>query len=197
MPIRSARIETKARRDRRPDAPLGTPKLPIQRIFSGCFLILARFSNTLVSDLNRDSRSPHPRIVHPRLRLMAVSFRSFHSMKTNSFAVCTAFVCLATGIGIASAADKRSVQDEPVMEWFEAEKAGQIEVKFLPKDATEATVLVKNLTDAPIRIRLPETFAAVPVNAQMMGGMGMGGMGGGGMGGMGMGGMGGMDGMMG
>jgi hypothetical protein len=83
-----------------------------------------------------------------------------------------------------------------VVEWFAAEESGQIEVKFIPKNATEATILLKNLTDAPVTIKLPEAFAAVPILAQGMmgGGMGgMGGMGGGGMGGMG-GGMGGMGG---
>ncbi len=107
----------------------------------------------------------------------------------------------ATCSSVVSAADavpgkiKESVALEPAAEWFAAEEAGQIEVKFIPKDATEATIVVKNLTDKPLTIKLPEAFAAVPVQAQM-GGMGMGGMGGGGMGGMG-GGMGGMGGGMG
>ena len=89
-----------------------------------------------------------------------------------------------------------------VVEMFEAMKSGQIEVTFIPKDATEANVLFKNKTDKPVLIKLPDAFAGVPVLAQFgggcmgMGGMGMGGMGGGGMGGMqGMGG--GMGGMMG
>jgi hypothetical protein len=72
---------------------------------------------------------------------------------------------------------------------FEAMDAGQVDVKFIPHDASKANVLVKNLTDKPLEIRLPSAFAGVPVLGQM----GMGGMGGmgGGMGGMG-GGMGGM-----
>lgn len=96
---------------------------------------------------------------------------------------------------------------------FEAMDAGQVDVKFIPHDASKANVLVKNLTDKPLEIRLPSAFAGVPVLGQMgmggMGGMGggMGGMGGGGMGGggggqamgggMGGGGMGGMGGGMG
>ena len=96
---------------------------------------------------------------------------------------------------------------------FEAIDAGQVDVKFIPHDASKANVLVKNLTDKPLEIRLPSAFAGVPVLGQMgmggMGGMGggMGGMGGGGMGGggggqamgggMGGGGMGGMGGGMG
>jgi hypothetical protein len=76
--------------------------------------------------------------------------------------------------------------DETV-ELFGAMADGQLEVKFIPKDSTEARLLVKNKTDKPLNVRLPEAFAGVPVLAQGFGG-GMGGMGGGGMGGGGMGG---------
>jgi hypothetical protein len=107
-----------------------------------------------------------------------------------------AWTCLVATPQSACAAEATKIADEPAVEWFAAEEAGQIEVKFIPKDATEATVLVRNLTDAPMTIKLPEAFAAVPINAQgMMGGMGGGGMGGGGMGGGGMGGGGGGQGM--
>ena len=74
---------------------------------------------------------------------------------------------------------------------FEAMDAGQVDVKIIPKDATQANVLIKNLTDKPLELRLPRTFASVPILAQMGMGGGMGGMGGGGMGGGGMGGGGG------
>jgi hypothetical protein len=96
---------------------------------------------------------------------------------------------------------------------FAAMDAGQIEAQFIPQNAAHANLIVKNLTDKPLRIQMPAAFAGVPILAQgMMGGMGggmggMGGMGGGGMGGMGgggqamggggMGGMGGMGGGMG
>jgi len=76
-----------------------------------------------------------------------------------------------------NAAEATAVVADQVLEWFAAAEAGQIEVKFIPKDATVAMVLVKNLTDKPVTIKLPEAFAAVPINAQgMMGGGGMGGM---------------------
>ena len=83
-----------------------------------------------------------------------------------------------------------------VVDFFAGRNAGKIEVQFIPKNARQATVKIKNKTDKPISIKLPEAFAAVPtaVLAQMGGmggGMGGGGMGGGGMGGMGGGGMGG------
>jgi hypothetical protein len=99
---------------------------------------------------------------------------------------------------------------------FAAMKAGQLDVKFIPKNDTEARVIIKNKTGKPLSVRLPEAFAGVPVVAQRgagaggaggAGGLGLGGggnnnnnsgggmnqgMGGGmGMGGMGMGGMGG------
>lgn len=77
---------------------------------------------------------------------------------------------------------------------FEALERGDIEVKFVPKDSSEATVFLKNKLNKPLSIELPPTFAATPVLKQMGMGMGMGGGGMGGMGGMGMGGMGGMGG---
>ncbi|MFO0914566.1 MAG: hypothetical protein U0795_16530 [Pirellulales bacterium] len=95
------------------------------------------------------------------------------------------------------------------VELFSAMEAGDIEVKFVPKDASQATVVIKNRTQQPLQIELPAAFAAVPVLAQQRGGNaavpgGVGGLGGnqqntqggrpqgmgGGMGGMGMGGMG-------
>ncbi len=104
-----------------------------------------------------------------------------------------------------------------VIELFAGIEQGQIEVQFIPKDSSQATVLVKNKTTKPLSIKLPEAFAGVPVLAQFggMGGLGegrggrggRGGYGGGygggqmmgggfgGMGGMGMGGLGGMGGM--
>ena len=103
-----------------------------------------------------------------------------------SVAIFAASLCTAQ-IGRTAGANAVPATDADVSQWFAAEEAGQIEVTFIPKNATEATVLVKNLTDQPLTIQLPEAFAAVPINAQM-GGMGGGGMGGGGMGGGGMGG---------
>jgi hypothetical protein len=77
--------------------------------------------------------------------------------------------------------------DETV-DMFKAMDAGQISVKFIPKDSTQARVFIKNKTAKPLNVRLPEAFAATQVLAQF-GGQGMGGMQmGGGGGGQGMGG---------
>ena len=109
--------------------------------------------------------------------------------------------CAALVAAPVSAEPKHSKKAQPAeeleqVEMFEAMKEGKIEVQLIPKDSSVATVVITNKGDKPVNIKLPATFAGVPVLAQMgMGGMGMGGMGmgGGGMGGMGMGGgMGGM-----
>ncbi len=87
---------------------------------------------------------------------------------------------------LSANAEGRATEDDTVSaEFFAAMKTGQIDVKYIPKDATQANVLVKNLTDKPLTIQLPAAFAGVPIVAQGMmgGGMGGGGMGGGGMGG--------------
>ena len=86
-------------------------------------------------------------------------------------------------------------QQPRTIEMFAGIDTGDIEVKLIPKNDRQATVLIKNNTDKPLAIRLPQAFAGVPVLAQFGGGMG--GMGGGGMGGMGGGGNQGMGGGMG
>ena len=103
---------------------------------------------------------------------------------------------LMLGVAHQTAMAERPEPQEPrKVEFFQAMDAGEIDVKFLPKSSAAANLIVKNNTDQPLEIRLPEAFAGVPANFQMGMGMGggMGGMGGmgmgGGMGGMGMGGM--------
>lgn len=72
---------------------------------------------------------------------------------------------------------------------FDGMNAGDLEVRLIPKDSKQGTVLIENKTDKPLTVKLPEAVVGVPINAQFggMGGGGMG-MGGGGMGGGGMGG---------
>jgi len=85
--------------------------------------------------------------------------------------------------GIAHAADVAAADAAMDVELFAAIEAGEIEAKIIPKDATEATILLENKTDKPLRVKLPEAFAAAPVMAQIGGGLGGGGLGGGGGGG--------------
>jgi hypothetical protein len=114
---------------------------------------------------------------------------------------------------ISGAGEKAQQVQAKQVEFFEAIRAGEIEVKLIPRDVREAQVLIENKGKQPLAIKLPEAFAGVPVLAQI-GGPGIGGgggrqrggggtnnnqqqgMGGGMMGGM-MGGMGGMMGGMG
>jgi hypothetical protein len=93
-----------------------------------------------------------------------------------------------------SASRKATLANIESVEMFQAIEEGKIEVNFYPKDATQATIIMKNKGDKPLDIAVPRAFGAVHILGQM--GMGGGGYGGGGMGGMG-GGMGGMGGGMG
>ena len=93
--------------------------------------------------------------------------------------------------------------NQETVEMFSAMENGQIAVKLIPKDSTLCHILIENKTDKPLTVKLPETFAGVPVLAQAAAGGGTrtggtstggggaqstgGGMGGGGMGGGGMG----------
>jgi hypothetical protein len=100
----------------------------------------------------------------------------------------------------AKLAGSKAKQPAKQVEMFAAMEEGLITVDYIGKDATEANIIFRNKAKEPLEILLPETFGAVHVLHQGlgggMGGMGggMGGMGGGGMGGMGGGGMGGMGG---
>jgi hypothetical protein len=65
--------------------------------------------------------------------------------------------------------------NQETVEMFSAIESGQIAVKLIPKDSTQCRVLIENKTDKPLNVKLPETFAGVPVLAQRGGGGGGGG----------------------
>ena len=60
----------------------------------------------------------------------------------------------------------RLFKDAESVELFSAINAGDLEVKLIPKDATQSTIIVKNLTTKPLRIQMPAAFAGIPVLAQ-------------------------------
>ena len=62
--------------------------------------------------------------------------------------------------------------NQETVEMFSAMEKGQIAVKLIPKDSTLCHVLIENKTDKPLTVKLPETFAGVPVLAQRAGGGG-------------------------
>jgi hypothetical protein len=120
--------------------------------------------------------------------------------------------CIALAIAIPvmalAATPSSTAKKEPPaksVELFAGMESGEIEAVLIQKDSTEGTVMIKNKSDQPLTVKMPEAFAGVPILAQRggrgggVGGMGggMGGMGGGGMQGMGGGMMGGMGGGMG
>ena len=105
-------------------------------------------------------------------------------------AVCLALTVFTTAGFAAGKKEKLKANDFQPVEMFSAMKSGEIDVQYIPKDAKQATVLIRNKTNKPLSVKLPAAFAAVPVLAQFGGG-GLGGGGGGGLGGGGQGGGGG------
>ena len=107
---------------------------------------------------------------------------------------------LMLSIFVVAGADARTAKpaygefnpDHETVDLFDAMKRGDIGVKFIPKDSSEATIFVENKTEKPLNIRMPEAVGAEPILKQMGGGGMGGGMGGGGGQGMGGGGGGGM-----
>ena len=96
------------------------------------------------------------------------------------------FACglVASAASYAAAAEPSSVATTAsataVPDLFEAEEQQLVSLKYIPNDAKSAQIIVTNRTRRPLTLRLPASFAGIPLLAQM--GMGGGGMGGGGMG---------------
>lgn len=58
------------------------------------------------------------------------------------------------------------------VEMFQAIEQGQIEVKFIPRNIKGGKIFVKNLTNKPLNVNVPEVIGASPVLAQFGGGGG-------------------------
>ena len=56
------------------------------------------------------------------------------------------------------------------VEFFKGMEEGQIESRFVPKDASGGFILVTNTTAEPVTVELPEAFVAVQVLKQFGGG---------------------------
>ena len=80
------------------------------------------------------------------------------------------FVVLGVAKVATASSPPQPTTSSQTVEMFQAMRDGQIEVKFIPKDAREASVLIKNKTDKPLTVKLPDAFAATPVLAQLDGG---------------------------
>ena len=60
-------------------------------------------------------------------------------------------------------------QEQEAIDLFDAIEAGQLEVRFIPKNDKEARVRIKNKSKKPLTVRLPDAFGARPVLAQVAG----------------------------
>lgn len=80
-----------------------------------------------------------------------------------------AIVTLPAVCWSAEAGAKAPTPATAEVEMFAAIKAGQLDVKLVPKDSTQATVIFKNRTKQPLNVRLPEVFGGMPVLAQAVG----------------------------
>lgn len=91
-------------------------------------------------------------------------------------------VCLALANSLL-AEKKPAANTGEEVEMFAAIGSGAIEVKMIPQDSKGGNLIIKNKSDKPLSIKMPEAFAGVPVAAQFGGGGGGGGQFGGGGGG--------------
>ncbi len=55
---------------------------------------------------------------------------------------------------------------------FDGMKDGQLDVKFIPRNSKEANVIIKNNTDQPLNVHLPDAFVGLPVLGQAAAGAG-------------------------
>ena len=121
-----------------------------------------------------------------------------HSILSRSLLILGALASVMASSSLSEAGSKPSEARKPVItkpkfdpsaervEFFKGMEDGQLETRFVPKDASGGFLLVTNTTEEPVTVDLPDAFVAVQVLKQLGGGMmggGGGGMGGGGMGG--------------
>lgn len=92
---------------------------------------------------------------------------------------------LAGSAPCAAERPRNRSDDAEAVDLFAAMEAEQLEVKFIARNATQATVIIKNKLDKPLNVRMPDAFAATPVLAQVVPGGGGVGAGAGGLGGQG------------
>lgn len=59
-------------------------------------------------------------------------------------------------------------------DFFAAIRNGDLDVKFIPRDSRRAQVIIKNTTDQPLTVKLPDAFVGMPVLAQLGGAGGAG-----------------------
>ncbi len=86
-----------------------------------------------------------------------------------TMSVALGFLAAPRSPAAESSSDKSAAR---TVDLFDAIASGDIDVKYIPKDSKQAQMVVKNNTDQPLTVKLPDAFAATPVLAQAAGGAG-------------------------
>lgn len=88
-----------------------------------------------------------------------------------------AAIATTPAVGLAAKRDSAlsGINEADLVDFFAAKRRGLIATRFIPANSKRATVMMKNLTDRPLGVRLPTTFAGVPILGQFGGGGMMGG----------------------
>ena len=95
----------------------------------------------------------------------------FVSLSGRALACALGFVVSFGSVLSVSAKESSSASTEPAaVELFAGIDDGKVEATVIPRDSKKVTLQLKNKSDQPLTIRLPEAFAAVPVQAQVAGG---------------------------
>ena len=82
-----------------------------------------------------------------------------------------AALMLALRLSAAEPAPAASnAQGFPTVDMFDAMKSGDLDVKIYPRNSRKARIIIKNNSNQPLNVHLPEAFAGVPVLAQAAGG---------------------------
>ena len=82
------------------------------------------------------------------------------------------WVALALTPAVVMPADREKRKPMPkgeLVDVFSGIETGQIEVQLIARDSARANLLVKNRTEQPLSVVLPQAFAGVPVAAQFQG----------------------------
>ena len=66
----------------------------------------------------------------------------------------------------SDAVSDQAASDKSPVDLFVAMKSGEVDFKYVAKNSREGQLLVKNKSDQPLTVKLPEAFAAVPVLQQ-------------------------------
>jgi hypothetical protein len=107
---------------------------------------------------------------------------NYFGRRACSFLIAAAIVLPAAALRAAddssdstdsSAKSKPAATDKAgAVDMFAAMKCGDLDVKVIPRDSKKAEVILKNNTDQPLTVKLPDAFVATPILAQQQGGLG-------------------------